>query len=81
MSETMPLISELLKSVEPHAGQQRLDQRQQEVEQLARVCIHALTQRRAGGQQLDVQRLLEKDIARKFSIASKSNLLCTGRPR
>jgi len=45
------------------AAEQRLDQGRQEVEQLLGACIHALAQRHTGGQQLDVQRLLEERVA------------------
>jgi hypothetical protein len=47
------------------AGQQRLDEHGHVVEQIARSRIHALAQCRAGGQKLDVQRLLEEGVATK----------------
>ena len=47
----------------------------------ARAMCHALTQGRARGQQFDAQRLLEERLAAMVSMASKSLLPCTSRPR
>ena len=49
--------------VGPLAGQQRLDHRGHEVNQLRRLGIHALAQRGTQGQQGDAQRLLEEHVA------------------